>query len=332
MINRQWTVAQRPLGRALAESDFAWAEGAVRQPAAGEVLVRVDWLSFDPAQKGWMENVADYVAPTEIGDLMPAFAVGEVVESGSADFAPGDRVTGRLGWADYVTVAAGELAKLPDDEFSSAHLGILGVTGMTAYFGLHRVGRPVAGDTVVVTGAAGATGSLVGQMAKLAGCRVIGIAGGEAKCQWLVDELGFDGAVDYRSETFRRQVRALVPNGIDILWDNVGGEIFNSLLPRIADRARVVVCGAISIYSDTTLPPGPSNYMQLVFRRARMEGFIVLDYEAEFAWARERLVRQLREGKIIYREDVADGLEAAPATLMRLFKGENRGKLVLKMR
>jgi len=332
VINRQWTIAQRPLGRPLAESDFAWTESAIRQPGAEEVLVRIDWLSFDPAQKGWMENVADYVEPTEIGDIMPAFAVGVVIESAHPDFVPGDKVTGRLGWSDYVTVAASNLTKLPDDEYTSAHLGILGITGMTAFFGLQRIGKPVTGDTVLVTGAAGATGSAVGQLAKLAGCRVIGVAGGEAKCKWLVDELGFDGAVDYRSPTFRKEVRALVPNGIDILWDNVGGQVFDSLLPRIAAGARVVVCGAISIYSDSTLPPGPSNYMQLVFRRARMEGFIALDYEAEFAWARERLARLLREGKFVYREDVAEGLEAAPATLMRLFSGENRGKQVLKIR
>lgn len=332
MTNRQWCIAERPLGRPIMESDFTWTEGAIRQPAAGEALVRIDWLGFDPAQKGWMENVADYVAPSQIGDVMPAFAVGEVVESGDPAFAVGDKVTGRLGWADYATVSVGNLTKVPDDDLLSANLGILGITGMTAFFGLHRIGRPTTGDTVLVTGAAGATGSVVGQLAGIAGCRVIGVAGGEAKCRWLVDELGFDGAVDYRSDTFRRQVKGLVPDGIDVLWDNVGGEIFNGLLPRIATGARVVVCGAISIYSDTTLPPGPSNYMQLVFRRAKMEGFIVTDYEAEFAWARERLARLLREGKLVYREDRAEGLEAAPATLLRLFKGENRGKQVLKVR
>lgn len=332
MNNRQWRIASQPLGRPVAASDFAWAEGAIERPGDGEVLVRVDWLSFDPAQKGWMENVADYVAPTRIGDVMPAFAIGEVIESGDPAFAPGDKVTGRLGWADYVTASATALTRLPDDEFLSANLGILGITGMTAFFGLHRIGRPVAGDTVLITGAAGATGSLVGQLAKIAGCRVIGVAGGEAKCRWLVDEIGFDGAVDYRGDTFRRQVRGLVPDGADILWDNVGGQVFDGLLPRIAHGARIVVCGAISIYSAATLPPGPSNYMQIVFRRARMEGFIALDYESEFAWARGRLAHLMREGKLVYREDVAEGLEAAPETLLRLFSGENRGKQILRMR
>lgn len=333
MKNRQWTIAQRPLGRSVALSDFAWSEGEARTPASGEVLVRVDCLSFDPAQKGWMENVADYIAPTEIGDAMPSFAIGEVIVSEDPRFAPGDQVTGRMGWEDYSTVAASELTRLPDDGYSpTLSLGVLGVTGMTAFFGLHRIGRPVAGDTVVITGAAGATGSLVGQLAKLAGCRVVGIAGGEAKCRWLTEELGFDGAVDYRSEAYRRELRALLPDGIDIVWDNVGGPIFNGLLPRIADGARVVVCGAISIYSEATLPPGPSNYMQLVFRRARMEGFIALDYEAEFPMARKRLAAWLDEGKIKQREDIAEGLEKAPETLLRLFDGGNTGKLLLKLR
>jgi NADPH-dependent curcumin reductase CurA len=331
MLNRQWAIAERPLGRPLAETDFAWREGEVVSPGEGEVVVRIAYLSFDPAQKGWMENVADYVDATEIGQVMPAFAVGEVVESRDPGFAPGDKVSGRLGWAEYMTVPAAALAKLPDDGMLSAHLGVLGISGMTAFFGLHRIGRPVAGDTVLVTGAAGATGSLVGQLAKIAGCRVVGVAGGEAKCRWLTEELGFDAAVDYRSDTFRRQARAALPGGADILWDNVGGKVFDSLLPRIATGARVVICGAIAIYSDAALPPGPSNYMQLVFRRASMQGFIALDYESEFAWARARLAQWLREGRLVYREDRAEGLENAPRTLLRLFAGENLGKQVLKV-
>lgn len=332
MLNRQWRIKDRPLGRPVAITDFEWFEGEATAPGAGEVLVRVDWLGFDPAQKGWMENVADYVAPTQLGDVMPGFAVGEVVESRDPGFAPGDRVSGRLSWQDYATVPATELTRLPHDEFPSAHLGVLGITGLTAFFGLHRIGKPVAGDTVLITGAAGATGSLVGQLAKIAGSRAIGVAGGAEKCRWLVDELGFDGAADYRAETYRRDVRGLVPDGADILWDNVGGSVFNGLLPRIATGARVVVCGAIAIYSDATLPPGPSNYMQLVFRRASMQGFITLDYEREFDWARERLAGWLRSGKLVYREDVAEGLEQAPATLLRLFSGANRGKQVLRLR
>lgn len=208
---------------------------------------------------------------------------------------------------------------------------MLGISGMTAFFGLQRIGKPVAGDTVLITGAAGATGSLVGQLAKIAGCRVVGVAGGAEKCRWLTEELGFDAAIDYRSETFRRDARAALPDGADILWDNVGGKVFDSLLPRIATGARVVVCGAIAIYSDATLPPGPSNYMQLVFRRASMAGFIALDYEGEYPWARERLAQWMDEGRLVYREDVVEGLENAPATLLRLFEGKNLGKQVLRL-
>jgi NADPH-dependent curcumin reductase CurA len=332
MINRQWRIAARPLGRGIETSDFSWGEGEVRAPAEGEILVRVDHLGFDPAQKGWMENVADYLDATQIGDVMRAFGIGEVVESAAPGFAPGDKVSGMFGWQDHATVAAKGATLVPDDDLLTANLGVLGVTGYTAFFGLNKIGKPFPGDTVVITGAAGATGSTVGQLAKIAGCRVIGIAGGERKCRWLVDELGFDAALDYRAVNVRREIKPLVPNGIDILWDNVGGPIFDGLLPRIADHARIVVCGAISIYSADSLPPGPSNYMQLVFRRAKMEGLIVLDHEKEFPWARERLAGWLRDGRLKYAEDVAKGLENAPETLLRLFKGENFGKQVLSLR
>jgi NADPH-dependent curcumin reductase CurA len=278
-----------------------------------------------------MENVADYLGPTEIGDVMRAFAVGEVVEARHPDFAPGDKVTGMFGWQDYATVSAKDATKVPD-ELPTANLGVLGVTGYTAFFGMSKIARPFPGDTVVITGAAGATGSTVGQIARMAGCRVIGIAGGERKCRWLVDELGFDAALDYRAVNVRREIKALVPNGIDILWDNVGGALFDGLLPRIAMHARIVVCGAISIYSEATLPPGPSNYMQLVFRRAKMEGLIVLDYEDEFPWARERLAGWIRDGRLKHAEDVVHGLENAPETLLRLFRGDNFGKQVLTLR
>lgn len=331
MINRQWRIAARPLGRGIEASDFSWGEGEVRAPGEGELLVRVDHLGFDPAQKGWMENVTDYLAPTEIGDVMRAFAVGEVIESRDPGFAAGDKVTGMFGWQDYATVVAKEATKVPD-EMLTANLGILGVTGYTAFFGMNKIAKPFPGDTVVITGAAGATGSTVGQIAKMAGCRVIGIAGGEKKCRWLVDELGFDHALDYRAVNVRREIKPLVPNGIDVLWDNVGGQIFDGLLPRIAMHARIVVCGAISIYSDSTLPPGPSNYMQLVFRRAKMEGLIVLDHEPEFPWARERLATWIREGRMKHAEDVVQGLENAPEALLRLFRGDNFGKQVLSLR
>jgi NADPH-dependent curcumin reductase CurA len=329
MINRQWRIAARPLGRPVVEGDFSWSEAPVAEPAAGEVLVRVMHLGFDPAQKGWMENVADYVAPTGIGDVMRAFGVGEVVASGSERFVPGDKVTGLLGWQDYATMPADALGPVPDDEFLTANLGILGTTGNTAFFGLNKIGKPFPGDTLVVTGAAGATGSTVGQIGKIAGCRVIGIAGGERKCAWLTEKLGFDAAIDYKTSNVRHALRTLAPEGVDIVWDNVGGPILDALLPRLAMHARVVVCGAISIYSEAALPPGPSNYMNLVFRRARMEGLIVLDHEAEYPWARKRLIQWIREGRLTYAEDVVEGLENAPRALLRLFSGENFGKQIL---
>lgn len=331
MRNRQWLIADRPIGRPVAETDFCWAEGDARAPDAGEVLVRVTHLGFDPAQKGWMENVADYIEPTEIGDVMRADGVGEVVESRDPRFAAGDKVGGLLGWQDFATMAGDALTRIDGERHLTASLGILGLTGMTAYFGLKTIARPFPGDTVLVTGAAGSTGSTVGQIARLAGCRVIGIAGGPDKCQWLTETLGFDAAVDYKAGPVRRQIRALVPGGVDIVWDNVGGPVFDSVLPCIADGARIVICGAISAYSASALPPGPSHYMQLVFRRATMAGFIVWDYRDAFPAARARMAEWLETGQLRHAEDIAYGLEAAPATLKRLFDGRNRGKQILSL-
>jgi NADPH-dependent curcumin reductase CurA len=329
--NRQWLINGRPIGRGLVMDDFKWVETPVAQPGEDQVLVRLIYLAFDPAQKGWMENIANYVAPTEIGEVMRGSGIGEVVKSNSPDFKPGDKVSGVLGWQDYATVAAKELLKLPDDDLLTANLGVLGITGMTAFFGLNKIGKPFPGDTLVVTGAAGATGSVVGQLGKMAGCRVVGVAGGPAKCAWLVDELGFDAAVDYKAEDVRDQIKDVIPEGIDVLWDNVGGAMFNTLLGKLALHARVVVCGGISRYELGKMPSGPQNYFNLIFQRAHMEGFIVLDYASEFAWARERLSGWIREGRLHYKEDLQHGLENAPTTLMRLFQGENFGKQLLKL-
>jgi NADPH-dependent curcumin reductase CurA len=331
LTNRQWLINGRPSGRALADDDFRLVETPVGELAEGEVLVRNLYLAFDPAQKGWMENVGGYVAPTEIGEVMRGSGVGEVAASRAAGFSPGDKVTGMLRWQDYAMLPAKDLQAVPDDGLLTAHLGVLGTTGMTAFFGLQKIGKPFAGDTLVVTGAAGATGSVVGQIGKIAGCRVIGVAGGEAKCRWLTDELGFDGAIDYKAGSVRAQLKALAPDGIDVLWDNVGGAIFNDLLARIAFHARVVVCGGISRYELGQMPAGPENYFNLVFKRAHMEGFIVLDWASEFPWARERIARWIREGRLRFKEDVQLGLENAPRTLMRLFQGENFGKQLLKI-
>ena len=330
-VNRQWLINGRPVGRGLLDDDFKWVESTPRQPGEGEVLIRVSHLGFDPAQKGWMENIANYVAPTEIGDVMRGSGIGEVVASNAPGFKPGDKVSSQPGWQDYATLPAKDLTKIEDDDLLTANLGILGTTGMTALFGLNKIGKPFPGDTLVVTGAAGATGSVVGQIGKIAGCRVVGVAGGPEKCQWLVDELGFDAAVDYKAGDIRGQMAEHVPGGIDVLWDNVGGKLFNGMLANLALHARVVVCGGISRYEVGKMPTGPENYFNLIFQRASMQGFIVLDYMSEYPWAQARMKAWIREGKVRYKEDIQHGLENAPRTLMRLFAGENFGKQLLKL-
>lgn len=330
-INRQWLINGRPLGRQLAGDDFKWVETPVRKPDQGEVLVKNLVLSFDPAQKGWMENIGGYVAPTEIGEVMRGRGVGEVIESHDARFRPGDKVAGMLRWQDFATIPGKELEPVVDDGLLTANLGALGTTGMTAYFGLYKIGRPFPGDTVVITGAAGATGSMVGQIAKLAGCRVIGIAGGAEKCRWLKETCGFDEAIDYKAGDVRAQVKALAPEGINLLWDNVGGALLNDLLAEIAMHARVVICGGISRYETGKLPAGPENYFNIIFKRATMSGFIVLDWSGEFPVAQKRIAAWIREGKIKFAEDIQQGLENAPATLMRLFSGKNFGKQLLRL-
>ncbi len=330
-INRQWLIAARPTGRPLKDSDFEWAQKPVRDPQAGEVLLRTLYLGFDPAQKGWMENVGGYVAPTALGEVMRGSAIAEVIASRADGFTPGDKVMGQFGWQDHPTVCASDIVKIEDNKLLTANLGVLGSTGMTAFFGLNKIGKPFAGDTLVVTGAAGATGSVVGQIGKISGCRVIGVAGGPEKCKWLVDELGFDAAIDYKTDDVRRRMRELSPGGINVLWDNVGGPIFNSLLGELALQARVVVCGGISRYEFGQMPAGPENYFNLIFKRASMSGFIVLDYQAEYPIARQRIGQWIEQGRIRYREDAQQGLENAPRTLMRLFGGENLGKQLLKV-
>jgi NADPH-dependent curcumin reductase CurA len=330
-INRQWLINERPIGRPVQDNDFKFIETDVRQPGPGEVLVRVDYLGFDPAQKGWMENLGDYLDPTQIGDVMRGRGIGEVIASHAPSIAVGEMVFGFLGWQDYATLPAVELEIVPNDETTSAYLSVLGSTGMTAYFGLSRIGKPFPGDTMVITGAAGATGSTVGQLGKQAGCKVIGLAGGAEKCAWLTEELGFDAAIDYKSEDIRARIKELAPLGINVLWDNVGGQLLNDLLAHIADHARVVLCGGIARYEVGQMPPGPANYFNLVPRRASMEGFIVLDYKAEFPKARKIMAPLVRDGKIKYREDVQHGLENAPKTFARLFSGNNIGKQLLKL-
>ena len=334
-IQRQWLVARRPVGRPLETADFQLAEGPVKEPGPGAVLVKTAYLGFDPAQKSWMENAAGYMAPVEIGGVMLGSGAGVVVRSGHPDFSPGDPVYGRLGWQEYATVPADALDKAPVGVPLDAVLSVLGGTGRTAYLALMKVGLPVAGDTLVISGAAGATGSLVGQIGKIAGCRVIGIAGGPEKCAWLTQELGFDAAIDYKNEKVRARLRDLAPAGIDIFFDNVGGEILNDALARLAGRARVVICGAISRYNfdprSPQMPEGPRNYFNVVFTGATIQGFLAPQYERDFPEADARLAEWVRTGRITARADVQRGFENAPATLMRLFEGRNVGKQLLQV-
>ena len=334
-MQRQWQVAARPVGRPLADSDFQLAQVPVTEPKAGEVLVRTAYLSFDPAQKSWMENAASYMDPVEIGGVMPGSGVGVVVESAHPDFAPGDTVFGHRGWQELATVGARRLDNAPPGMSGDAVLSVLGGTGRTAYLALMKVGKPVAGDTLVISGAAGATGSLVGQIGKLAGCRVIGIAGGPQKCAWLTGELGFDAAIDYKNEKVKARLRELAPGGVDIFFDNVGGEILNDVLARLALRARVVICGGISRYNfdprSPQMPEGPRNYFNVVFTGATIQGFLMPQYERDFPEADARLTGWLRSGRIVARPDVVEGFENAPSALMRLFDGRNVGKQLLKV-
>ena len=329
--NRQWLIDGNPRGRALVEDDFKRFDAPMQPLADGEVRVRVEFLSFDPSQKGQMENVSGYASGNDIGNVMTSGGLGEVVESRHVKVNVGDKVSGRVGWQEYAVLPGAAVQVVPNDEFLTARLGPLGGTGLTAYFGFFRVGRPEPGDTVVVSGAAGAVGSIVGQLAKVMGCRTVGIAGGAEKCAWLVDELGYDAAVDYKNDNVKRQLRELCPNGIDVFFDNVGGPILNDALACIAAHARVVICGGISRYEESSLPPGPPNYFNIVFRQATMEGFLLTGYEKDYPVAQQRIMDWIKAGKIVYREDIQEGFDNIPATLLRLFSGANFGKQLLKL-
>jgi NADPH-dependent curcumin reductase CurA len=331
--NRRWTLAARPRGL-VKESDFRLEEAPVPTPGEGEVLVRVLYLSFDPTQRGWIEDRPSYMPPVQIGEVMRASAVGGVVESKHPGFAKGDLVQGLFGWQEYALLPAAMLgpnAKIPAGVPPTWPLGVLGITGLTAYFGMLDLGQPKAGDTVVVSGAAGATGSVAGQIAKLQGARVVGIAGGPDKCAWLTQQAHFDAAIDYKKENVSARLRELCPKGIDVYFDNVGGEILDACLEQIALRARIVLCGAISAYNEATPPPGPRNLLRLVVQRGRMEGFIVIDYLPRFGEGVAKLSEWVRAGRITHAEDVQHGIENAPKTLLRLFSGANFGKQVLEV-
>jgi hypothetical protein len=329
--NHQYRLAARPSGLPK-PTDWQYTEEPSREPNEGEVLVKVLYLSLDPAMRGWMNEGRSYIPPVQIGAVMRAGGAGTVLASKHPRFVPGDIAYGTVGVQEYATLNGAELTKLDVSTIPlPVYLGALGMPGMTAYFGLLDVGKPKEGDTVVVSGAAGAVGTVVGQIAKIKGCRVIGIAGGKAKCDYLVEELGFDAAVDYKSQDVKKTLRALCPNGVDVYFDNVGGDILDAVLTQIARNARIVICGAISQYNATGGVKGPSNYMMLLVSRASMTGMVVFDYADRYPQAIQEMAAWIAAGRLKTREDIVNGIEKFPDTLLKLFKGENFGKLVLKV-
>ncbi|RZA20971.1 MAG: NADP-dependent oxidoreductase [Lysobacteraceae bacterium] len=331
IANRQFRLAARPVGLPKG-SDWTLVEDPVREPADGEFMIRIEYISLDPAMRGWMNEGKSYVPPVAIGEVMRAYSAGEVVVSNNPKFPVGSRVAGVFGVQQYA-ISDGKGARLVDTALAPlpTYLSVLGMTGMTAYFGLLDVGAAKEGDTVVVSGAAGAVGTVVGQLAKIKGCRVVGIAGGADKCRYLVDELGFDAAIDYKHEDARARLREHCPKGIDVYFDNVGGEILDIALGQLALHARVVICGAISQYNATEGVKGPANYLSLLVNRARMQGMVVFDYAARYGEAAKDMATWLAQGRLKSREDIVAGFDTFPDALLKLFRGENTGKLLLKI-
>jgi len=327
--NHAFRLASRPSGLPTREN-WNYVEEPAATPGEGEVLVKVELISLDPAMRGWMNDAPSYIPPVGIDEVMRALALGEVVDSKHDGFAVGDRVSGLFGVQAYAAVPGDGLTKVDTDAAPAEKwLSVLGMTGMTAYFGLLDIGKPREGETVVVSGAAGAVGQVVGQIAKIKGCRVVGIAGGSDKCSYVVDELGFDAAIDYKSGDVAAGLREHCPKGIDVYFDNVGGEILDAALAGLARHGRVIICGAISQYNATGAMRGPANYMSLLVNHASMTGFVVFDYIKQYAEGGKQMGEWLAAGKLKSREDVVEGLETFPETLLKLFSGENEGKLVL---
>ncbi len=335
--NKQVRLAERPVGLPT-RANWSFTTEAVQEPTAGGVLVKTLALSLDPAMRGWMNEGKSYIPPVGIGEVMRAGGVGVVVASKNPAFAVGDHVSIGSGVQEYCLVPEAEikrysLAKIDRQVGSPTQwLNVLGMPGMTAYFGLKDVGLPKAGETLVVSGAAGAVGQTVGQLGKILGLRVVGIAGGQTKCDWVVRELGFDACVDYKAGNVKDALREHCPKGVDIYFDNVGGDILDTVLTRIARGARIIICGAISQYNNTTPVKGPANYMSLLVNRARMEGMVVFDYADRYHLAIAEMAGYLKAGKMKSKEDVVTGgVDAFPETLLKLFNGENFGKLVLQL-
>ncbi|MEM9823010.1 MAG: NADP-dependent oxidoreductase [Bacteroidota bacterium] len=331
-MNKQLKLVKRPVGMP-DESTWTLESNSIPQPGEGEVLIKQHYISLDPAMRGWLNDQKSYIEPVGIGDVMRAGSVGQVIEANNhPTFKKGDYVSGAGGVQQY-TVSDGKgwypvdpnIAPLP------MYIGTLGMPGMTAYFGILEVGKIKEGDVVLVSGGAGAVGSIVGQIAKIKGCHVVGIAGGPAKCNYMKEELGFDGAIDYKNEEIHAAIKRECPKGIDVYFDNVGGEILDAALARLRRHARIVICGAISQYNNKTAVKGPSNYLSLLVNRATMEGMVVFDWVKEYPKAAMEMGMWLAQGKLKSKEDVYEGIENFYETFCRLFNGEKMGKLVLKV-
>ncbi len=334
-VNRRWLLRERPKGR-IGQSTFELVEQAAPEIGDGEALVRTRWISVDPTNRTWIGETPTYLPPVAIGEVMRAGGLGEVVESNSPDYQVGQLVQGLTGWQDYtVASASAPMMVLPEVPGASPSLllGALGMTGLTAYVGMLEIGRPQPGETVVVSAAAGAVGSVAGQLAKIQGARVVGIAGGPEKCALLTGELGFDAAVDYKAANWQEQLKAATPDGIDVDFENVGGEIMDAVFARLNIRARVALCGLISGYNDdeTAASPGARSFARLLINRVRLEGFIVLDHFARAGEIVPQLAGWMAQGKLTARETIVDGFERLPAAINMLFDGENTGKLLVRL-
>lgn len=333
--NRQWLLKERPVGE-VGPQHFELVQSPMPQPdlAAGQVLLKTLMLGFDPAMRGWIEDVPSYLPPVAIGEPMRASGVAQVVQSDNAALPVGTLVQGLTNWQEYsIGDPAGFIPPmaLPAGTPPNLALSVFGTTSLTAYFGLLDVGQPQPGETVLVSGAAGATGSVVAQIARLKGCRVVGIAGGREKCDWLLSACKLDAAIDYKQENLPQRIAELCPNGVNVFFDNVGGDTLEAAIGNMAGFGRIVLCGGIASYNDTSPRPGPNNLMLLVTRRLRMQGFIVLDYLGRFNEAIDALTEWVMAGEIAWREDIQQGFENIPATLQRLFTGSNVGKQLLKL-
>jgi len=331
MKSKQFLFTKRPVGMATADN-FDFVENELPELGEKQVLVQVEYISLDPAMRGWMNEGKSYIPPVGIGEVMRAGGVGKVLKSTDENYAEGDYVSGLTGVQDFAVISTEGLRKVdPTLAPLERYLGVLGMPGMTAYFGLLDTGLPQAGETVVVSGAAGAVGTVVGQIAKIKGCRVVGIAGGQDKCDYLTNELGFDAAIDYKNSDVKAGLKETCPKGVDVYFDNVGGDILDAVLTQINMKARIVICGAISQYNNTEAVKGPANYLSLLVNRARMEGIVVFDNAANFDKAAMEMAGWIAEGKLQAKEHIVPGLETFPDTLSMLFTGKNFGKLLIKV-